>query len=110
MEASRWDGRTLGTVSLVLAACGALSFIVADAVGFLDPRTEGLFTLASLAGWVLVVWAVISGAAVGVQLVRAAAAARRVALREVLLLSATAALVTWVVFTHPLLGSGSGTA
>ncbi len=103
------SGVVSAAVALGLAVCAALSFAVGDAIGFVSPSTEAMFTLLWMVGWALLAWAMIIGAVVSVHLVRKGAFLRRPVLREAVLIIATAAVIAGVIFAHPLVGSGAGT-
>jgi hypothetical protein len=94
-----------GAVALGLAVVGGASLVVAEAVGFLTPEAEAVFTLSVIAGWVLLVWS----AVVAVSLVRASAR-RRPRRAEVALVVAAAIVIVISVAAHPPFGSGSSSA
>lgn len=103
------DGSTAANgLALGLAVCGALSLAVADAVGFLTPETEALFSLSTILGWVLLAWALVLGGAVAFHLVRSGPARRVTTRVDALLVVASVAVVAVAVVIHPLMGSGSG--
>ncbi|WP_353987525.1 hypothetical protein [Ruicaihuangia caeni] len=95
-------------VALALAACAGLSLAVGDAIGFVSPSAEAGFTLLFVAGWVLLIAAIVVGVAVLVRVIRAVAFGRRPPLLETAFVVATVAIIAAVVVTHPLIGSGSG--
>lgn len=94
--------------ALALAAGAAVSFGVGDAVGFLRDFAEGVFTIAWLIGWVLLIWAAIVSGTYAAMLVRRWLSRRPVHRWEAALGAASLALVVTVMATHPLWGSGSG--
>ena len=96
-------------VALGLAGCAALSLAVGDAIGFVTDRTEAVFALLFMVGWMLLAWATIVGGVVSVHLIRVSFR-RSPALIEIALVVATAAVIAGVILTHPLAGSGSGAA
>ena len=111
METTRRDSGSTAVaagVALALAGCSALSFAVGDAVGFVSPSAEAVFTFSWLVGWMLLAWATIVGGAVAIHLIRAVASRRRPARVEIVLIVATAAVIAGVILTHPLAGSGAG--
>ena len=95
-------------VALALAGCAALLLAVGDAIGFVDPTTEAVFTLSWIVGWMLLAWSTIVGGAVLVYLIYGVASRRRTALSEIVLVVATAAVIATAVWAHPLAGSGTG--
>lgn len=96
-------------VALAMAAGAAVALAAADVIwlGTSDADGAGAMLL-SVVGWTLLVWAALVGVAVVVHLVRSAAAGRRLAPIEIVLLIATAAVVSGVLIVHPLVGSGQG--
>jgi hypothetical protein len=111
MEQTRPDVRATGFAagaSLVLAACAAALFIVGDAIGFVRPGTEGVFTLAYVAGWVLLTAGILVGVVAVVSLIRGIVSSRVVGWVEALLMVAAGAVIAGVVWTHPFAGTGSG--
>jgi hypothetical protein len=111
MEATRRNSGSTAFAAgaaLALAGCAALLLAVGDAIGFVSPSAEAVFTVMFVVGWVFLAWATIVGGAVLIHLIRVVAVGRRPALIETLLVVATAAVIAGVIFTHPLAGSGSG--
>jgi hypothetical protein len=96
-------------VALAMATGAAVALAAADVIwlGTFDADGAGAMLL-SVIGWTLLVWAALVGVAVVVHLVRSAAAGRRLAPIEIVLLIATAAVVSGVLIIHPLVGSGQG--
>ena len=107
---SRPLGSTAPTVAFALAAGAALSFGAGDAIGFVRPGTEEVFVLTWIVGWVLVACAAIVGGFHTIRLIRRAVSRQPVAWFEAVLVSASAAIVALVLWTHPLWGTGSGSA
>ena len=113
MEATRRDSRSAAVaagVALALAGCSALLLALGDAIGFVNPGTEAVFTLSWIVGWMLLAWATMVVGAVLVYLIRGVASRRRPPLIEAVLVFATAAIIGGVVWAHPLAGSGAGAA
>lgn len=111
MEAKHADTRSTtvaAAVGLALALGAALALAVGDAVGFLSPSAEAVFTLSVIAGWALLGWAAIVGGVVAIHLIRAVAARHRPALVQTVLVAATAVIIAGVIWAHPLVGSGGG--
>lgn len=111
MAATRRGSRSTAVaagVALALAGCVALSFAVGDAIGFVSPSAEAVFTFSWLVGWMLLAWATFVGGAVSVHLIRAVALRRRPALIEALLVVASATVIAVVIHTYPLAGSRAG--
>jgi hypothetical protein len=111
MDSTRSEVRSTGFAagaSIVLAACAGLLLASGDAIGFATPETEGIFTVLYLAGWMFLSGALLVGVVAVVLLIRSLVSSRRLRLLDVLLLVAAAAVVTGVVWTHPLAGAGSG--
>ncbi len=97
-------------VALAFAAGAVALFSVSDAIGPLDPDTEYLFVGTWLLGWVFLFWASLVGGASAVALLRRAVTRQPVSPSGAALLGATLALIAVLVWTHPLWGSGSGSA
>jgi hypothetical protein len=102
---TRTGGTSTGpAVALVLAAAAAAAFLVGDAIEFFDPAADGgLFIGSYLMGCALLGWASLVGVGCAVAMLR-----RGVSRRGALFLGAALALVVVVLWTHPLVGSGSG--
>jgi hypothetical protein len=94
-------------VALALAVGAAVAFAAGDAIGSLDPLAEELWTLASLLGLVFLCWATLVGGASAVALLRRVVTRQPVSRSGAALLAAALALITVVVWTHHLWGSGS---
>ncbi|ABS03487.1 hypothetical protein FHR75_000182 [Kineococcus radiotolerans] len=114
MARTRSPSPPVGAVlTLGLAGGAALVFAVTDAVGFRSERAESLSTPLWVLGWALLVWATIAGGVCATHLAHRLLSprppARAETLLRLLLLLTSAALITAVVRTHPLWGSGSGT-
>ncbi|TRW45261.1 hypothetical protein [Georgenia yuyongxinii] len=111
MEAPRSrTGTAVAAATLALAGSAALAFGVGDAIGFKSAGAEAWFIAAWILGWALLVWAMFLGGLGAVLLLRPLASRRIPAWPEVLLLVTGIALIVAVLITHPLWGSGSGSA
>lgn len=99
---------TLPGTALVLATAAAASFGVGDAVGFLSDAAEDVFIATRVLGWVLLVWATLIGGGSAVMLGIRWFSRQPVPLVESALVALSLAVITLVMVTHPLWGSGSG--
>ena len=96
-------------MALALAGCAALLLAVGDVIGFVSQSNDAVFILLWIVGWVLLAWATIIGGAVLVHLIfRAINFRRRPALIETVLVVAFAVVIAGVIYSHPLVGSGTG--
>lgn len=94
-------------MSLALAATAAVLLALGDMIGFRTPVAEAVSTALWIAGWVLLVWAMIVGAVAAVGLVRGAVARRRPALLDTVSVVAVAVVIIGTIAVHPLAGAGS---
>jgi hypothetical protein len=99
---------TAPLTALALAAGAAVLFAVGNAVGFHSEAAEDVFIFTWLLGWVLLAWASIVGGGFAVVLGWRALSRRQVFGSEVTFAVAALALITLVVVSHPLWGTGSG--
>lgn len=97
-------------LALLLAAMGAVALTIGSTIGFLTPATESLFTLLTLAGWTLLVWAALLGGAAAVGVIRTVARAGRAPAAAPVLVIVTAVVITAVVVSQPLFGASGASA
>jgi hypothetical protein len=104
------SGIVAAGVALALAAGAALVLSFADLIWFGTPSTGGPgLSLLYIAGWALMVWAVVIGI-VAVAHVVHAIRTRRLAAIEIVLVVTTAAIMASVILARPLTGSSGGVA
>lgn len=96
--------------AIVLAAGAASLFAVGGAIGILNDAADDAWMATWLIAWALVGWAGIVGVTYAALLVVKAFSRRRVSGQESAFAVAALAVIAVVVATHPLWGSGSGTA
>lgn len=106
-EAETSSTRFSAVVSLALAATAAVLLALGDMIGFRTPVAEAVSTAVWIAGWVLLVWAMIVGAASAAGLIREAVARRRPMLRDTVLVAAVAVVIIGTIAVQPLAGTGS---
>lgn len=97
-----------GIIGLSMAAAGAALLFLAEALWTSSADIEAASTLAWIAGWTLLLWAVIIVAVVVVQLARSARR-RAPTLVEVVLVVATVAVILGAFGWLPPFGTGGGT-
>lgn len=112
--ADRMTPPAAGVLAVAAAALGLLATFNAlwhgaRSAAALD-ATEGLVTIAWLAGWVVLVGAAIAAAAWLVAAIRHAIAERRASIVNAITFAATVAIVILAVIIAPLWGTGSAGA
>ena len=93
--------------ALALAAGSATCFGAGNAVGFLSDTAEDIFVVTWLLGWVLLVWAVIVGLGSAIALGHRSLSRRPVNRSQAALTTAALALISVLLATQPLWGTGS---
>lgn len=101
---TRRDSSFAAGAALALTGSGAILVAISDAIGFVRPGTETLYTLLWIAGAVLLVWGLVLAAVLAVGLIRRAASGARVPVLPSVLILAAAAIIVAVLLTHPLTG------
>jgi hypothetical protein len=95
-------------MALVLTLSGWAAFLIVDWIGFISDRAEDMSVILWLAGWAMIVWALLLVVAQLVTLGLQVRAHRPVAPWDACTVGAATLLLCLVITSHPLWGEGSG--